>query len=82
MVPEVINHFQQLNSATLSVFPRPASPWQALDSLKQIAANLLPQGYSVDYAGESRQFVQESTALIITFFFALIIIFLSFARFV
>jgi multidrug efflux pump len=39
----------------------------------------LPQGYSVDYAGPSRQFVQESAGLVITFFFALIIIFLALA---
>ena len=40
---------------------------------------MLPQGYSIDYSGESRQFVQESSALIVTFFFALIIIFLALA---
>src|SRR5262249_17999326 len=32
-----------------------------------------------DYAGESRQFQQESMALVVTFFFALIIIFLTLA---
>ena len=33
----------------------------------------------MDYAGQSRQFVQESSALVVTFFFALIIIFLALA---
>jgi multidrug efflux pump len=33
----------------------------------------------LDYAGQSRQYVQESSALVVTFFFALIIIFLSLA---
>jgi len=33
----------------------------------------------VDYAGPSRQFVQESSALLVTFFFALVIIFLALA---
>src|SRR6266481_1761506 len=47
--------------------------------LQDLAKSALPQGYSVDYAGPSRQQVQESSALIITFFFALIIIFLSLA---
>jgi len=37
----------------------------------------MPQGYRIDYAGQTRQEVQESSALIITFFFALIIIFLT-----
>src|SRR6202040_3991909 len=40
---------------------------------------VLPQEYNVDYGGQSRQYVQESSALVLTFFFALIIIFLSLA---
>src|SRR4029077_3105114 len=51
----------------------------AFDKLKIISHEVLPQGYTVDYAGQSRQFVQESTALIVTFFFALVIIFLTLA---
>jgi multidrug efflux pump len=39
----------------------------------------LPQGYTVDYGGLSRQYVQESSGFLITFAFALIIIFLSLA---
>ncbi|MBM3632519.1 MAG: multidrug efflux protein [Alphaproteobacteria bacterium] len=80
VVPESINHFQQLNAATISgvVFP-----WitlgQALDAMKKIAKENLPAGYSVDYGGESRQYEQENSALLLTFFFALIIIFLSLA---
>jgi len=79
-VPESLNHFQQLNSATISAVPLPGvTLGQALDALKNLAKEILPQGYSIDYAGQSRQYVQESTALIVTFFFALIVIFLSLA---
>ncbi|MGV8949217.1 MAG: efflux RND transporter permease subunit [Candidatus Paracaedibacter sp.] len=80
VVPESINHFQQLNSATISgvVFP-----WitlgQALETMKTIAKEELPSGYTVDYGGESRQYEQEGNALLITFFFALIIIYLCLA---
>ncbi|MDA8103889.1 MAG: efflux RND transporter permease subunit, partial [Nitrospiraceae bacterium] len=52
---------------------------EALAYLRDLAGRSLPRGYSVDYAGQSRQFVQESSALIVTFFFALIIIFLALA---
>src|ERR1019366_3135545 len=52
---------------------------EALGTLRNIARNFLPQGYSIDYAGQSRQFMNESSALLITFIFALIIIFLSLA---
>jgi multidrug efflux pump len=80
VVPESINHFQQLNSATLSAVAFPGiTDGEALNTLVQVAKEVLPQGYSVDYAGPSRQFIQESAALVVTFFFALIIIFLSLA---
>lgn len=80
VVPESLNHFQQLNSATLSAVPFPGvSTGQALSTLQNIAAEVFPQDYSVDYSGPLRQFVQESSALVTTFFFALIVIFLSLA---
>lgn len=80
IVPESINHFQQLNSATISAVPLPGIPvGNALKVLQNIANTLLPQGYSVDYGGQSRQLIQEGSSLMITFFFALIIIFLSLA---
>jgi multidrug efflux pump len=37
---------------------------------------VLPQGYSVDYAGESRQFKQEGSAMLLTLALALVVIFL------
>jgi multidrug efflux pump len=78
VVPQSINHFQQLNSATVSAVAAPGiSMGQALGTMQNIAASILPEGYTIDYAAQSRQFIQEGTALIATFFFALIIIFLS-----
>jgi multidrug efflux pump len=80
VVPESLNHFQQLNSATISGVLLPSvTQGQALDTIENITQASLPGGYSVDYAGLSRQFKQESSALVLTFFFALIIIFLTLA---
>jgi len=39
----------------------------------------MPQGYHLDYGGQTRQQVQESSALLATFFFAIVIIFLTLA---
>jgi len=79
-VPESLNHFQQQNAATVSGVAYPGvTQGQALSYLKDLAERTLPPGYSIDYAGQSRQFVQESSALMVTFFFAMIIIFLSLA---
>ena len=79
-VPESLNHFQQLNSATIQGVATPGvAQADALDFLKNLSTRLLPQGYTVDYSGLSRQYVQESSGFIVTFGFALVIIFLSLA---
>jgi len=79
-IPESINHFQQLNSATIQGVAAPGvALGTALTTLKNLADRTLPPGYSVDYAGTARQYIQESGGFIATFAFALIIIFLSLA---
>ncbi|MQT12549.1 efflux RND transporter permease subunit [Segnochrobactrum spirostomi] len=79
-VPESLNHFQQLNSATISGVAMPGvTDGEALQTLKDIAARSLPAGYSIDYGGASRQLEQESGGFVNTFALALIIIFLSLA---
>lgn len=73
-------HFQQLNSATLSGIMMPGkSITQGLDFLRNEAVKSFPTGFSYDYAGQSRQVVQEGYTMIYTFFFALIIIYLVLA---
>jgi multidrug efflux pump len=79
-VPETLNHFQQASSATLSGVPSPGvSLADALNYLKATAAQTLPQGYSLDYAGQLRQYLQESAGVMGTFGFAIIIVFLALA---
>ena len=74
--PNSLTNFQQLNSATLSAVPFPGrTVGEAIDFLKQKAESF-PEGFTYDFQGESRQFVQEGSALVYTFVFALIIIFL------
>jgi multidrug efflux pump len=78
--PETINHFQQQNMATIQGVAFPTiSQGQALETLQKLAKETLPAGYSFDYAGASRQFMQESGGLVLTFFFAIVIIFLALA---
>src|SRR4029450_10390459 len=79
-IPQSLNHFQQLNSATIQGVAFPGvSQAEALQTLQELAARTLPQGYSIDYGGASRQYIQESGGFIVTFAFALIIIYLSLA---
>lgn len=80
VAPQSLNHFQQLNSLTISGVPFPGvTMGEALQTLTKIAKENIPSGYQIDYAGLSRQFQQEGTALVMTFFFALIIIYLTLA---
>ncbi|MCK0536812.1 efflux RND transporter permease subunit [Alcanivorax quisquiliarum] len=75
--PQALNRFQQMNAITISAVPRPGvSLGESLQVLEQAAAEVLPQGYRVDYTGQSRQFKTEGSQLMLTFFFALIIIYL------
>ena len=77
--PNALTNFQQLNSATLSAVPFPGrTVGEAIDFLKKKAESF-PEGFSYDFQGESRQFVQEGNTLVYTFIFALIIIFLVLA---
>jgi multidrug efflux pump len=79
-VPESLNHFQQLNSATIQGVTMPGvAQGDALAFLQDLSKRTLPQGYSIDYGGLSRQYVQESSGFVTMFGFALIIIFLSLA---
>jgi len=79
-VPESLNHFQQLNSATIQGVAMPGvAQGDALAYLQNLSNRVLPQGYSIDYGGLSRQYIQETSGFATTFGFALIIIFLALA---
>ncbi len=78
--PNGLPTFQQLNSATLQGVPFPGHTLgEAISFLQSKAKEILPEGFSVDYQGESRQFVHEGNTLTLTFAFALIVIFLVLA---
>ena len=76
--PTQLNQFQQLNSAIIQGFPI-VSMGDAIDTVRQIAQEEAPPGFAFDYAGASRQFVQEGSALYVTFGLALALIFLVLA---
>ena len=78
--PQELRRFQQLNSATIEGVPMPGvALGEVIGFLQQAAAETLPRGYGVDYAGQSRQFVEEGAALVVTFFIAIAVIFLVLA---
>ncbi len=74
-----LNRFQQLNAVKLSgVAIRPLD--QALRFLEDEAAKLLPQGYVIDYTGESRQLrLEGGSRFFATMGLAIVLIFLVLA---
>jgi multidrug efflux pump len=78
VVPRSLNRFQQLNAVKLSgVAVRPLD--EALRFLEEEAAKILPQGYVVDYTGESRQQRTEGNKFLPAFGLAVVLIFLVLA---
>jgi multidrug efflux pump len=74
-----LNRFQQLNAVKISgVAIRPLD--QALRFLEDEAAKLLPQGYVIDYTGESRQLrLEGGSRFFATMGLAIVLIFLVLA---
>ena len=76
--PRSLNRFNQLNSVKISGIPM-APLDTALKVLEEESAKILPQGYAIDYAGESRQLRQEGSSFLPTLALALILVFLVLA---
>jgi multidrug efflux pump len=78
--PRELKRFQQLNAVRIQgVIPPPVSLDQALTFLETEARAILPQGFTVDYAGESRQLRTEGSKFLGTFLLSAILIYLVLA---
>ncbi|MGR8931421.1 MAG: efflux RND transporter permease subunit [Gammaproteobacteria bacterium] len=72
--------FQQLNSLTINAMMKPGvGLGDAMAYMEQLAEEIFPRGFSFDYTGASRQYAQQGSALILTFFMSLLIIYLVLA---
>ncbi|HEX7078649.1 MAG TPA: efflux RND transporter permease subunit [Candidatus Eisenbacteria bacterium] len=78
--PRELKRFQQLNAVRIQgVIPPGVSLDQALRYLEGEARRILPQGTTVDYAGESRQLRTEGSRFLGIFVLSAILIFLVLA---
>jgi multidrug efflux pump len=78
--PRELKRFQQLNAVRIQgVIPPGVSLNAALTMLEQEAAKILPKGFTVDYAGESRQLRTEGRKFLGTFVLSFILIYLVLA---
>jgi multidrug efflux pump len=78
--PRSLNKFQQLNAVRIQgVIPPPVPLDKALTFLEDQARQILPQGFTVDYAGESRQLRVEGSKFLGTFLLSGVLIYLVLA---
>ena len=75
VTPRSLSRFQQLNAVKLSAVSGVPLD-DALKFLEGEAAKLLPQGYRLDYTGESRQLRSEGDKFLPAFLLAIVLIFL------
>jgi len=78
--PRELKKFQQLNAVRIQGVVPPGVPLDtALRMLEAEAKKILPQGFTVDYAGESRQLRVEGSKFLGTFLLSAVLIYLVLA---
>ncbi|MFN3461666.1 MAG: efflux RND transporter permease subunit, partial [Oceanibaculum sp.] len=77
VAPKDLNRWNQLRAATISANAAPGyTSGEALQALQEIAAQTLPSGMQIDYAGQSREFISSTQSGVTVFLLALAFIYL------
>ncbi len=80
IAPRELNHFGQRRAVTITANLAPNyTMGEALTYMDGVAGRMLQPGYAVDYNGQSREFRQSSSSLLLTFGLALAFIYLVLA---
>lgn len=80
ITPRELNHFGQRRAVSVRANLAPGySQGEAIEFLEAAAATALPAGFQLDYNGQTREFKQSQSTLLITFGLALVFIFLVLA---
>jgi multidrug efflux pump len=75
-----IEQFNQLNSATISALPLPGvSTGDGLAEIQRIMAETLPEGFFVDFSGQSRLEIAQGNTIAVAFGLAVLVIYLVLA---
>ena len=78
--PSKRTQFQQLNSISVEgVMATGVTLGEAVNYLEEQARQQFPRGFTWDYMGQSRQYAQQGSSLIMTFFMSLLVIYLVLA---
>jgi multidrug efflux pump len=78
--PSAIEQFNQLNSATISALPLPGvTTGQGLQTIIDTAQPLLPEGFFLEYSGQSRLEIEQGNTIMFAFILAIVVIYLVLA---
>ncbi|QUE31188.1 efflux RND transporter permease subunit [Francisella philomiragia] len=76
--PLTLNTFQQLNASTISAVMAPGvTQGQAIDYVKNVVRSELPEGFSFNFSGSARQYIENGNTMMVAFAFAIVLIFLA-----
>ena len=80
VAPAAIEQFNQLNSATISALPMPGvTTGDGVAEIEAIAREVMPDGFFLDYSGQSRIEKNEGAGIVVAFALALVVIYLLLA---
>jgi multidrug efflux pump len=77
--PSEVIHYNRKRAVVVEANLEDLELGQAIERTSQLAADLLPQGFTTDLAGESREYARGSRGLSLTFLFAVMAIYLVLA---
>jgi hydrophobic/amphiphilic exporter-1 (mainly G- bacteria), HAE1 family len=78
--PAVISHYNIYRSIEINGSPKQGySSGQAINALKEVAAQTLPAGYSYDFSGMSREEIKAGNSSVYIFMLSLVFVFLFLA---
>jgi hydrophobic/amphiphilic exporter-1 (mainly G- bacteria), HAE1 family len=78
--PSLVSHFNIYRSIEINGSPKPGfSSGEALDALREVAAQSLPAGYGYEFAGMSREEIKAGSLIVVIFAISIVFVFLFLA---
>ncbi|MEO6719344.1 MAG: efflux RND transporter permease subunit, partial [Ferruginibacter sp.] len=78
--PSLISHYNIYRSVEINGSPKPGvSSGQAIEALKEVAAQVLPAGYGYEFSGLSREEIKAGSSTVTIFAISIVFVFLFLA---
>jgi HAE1 family hydrophobic/amphiphilic exporter-1 len=78
--PSLVSHFNIFRSIEINGSPKPGySSGQAIDALRAVAEQTLPEGYGYEFAGMSREEIKAGSMIVVIFTISIVFVFLFLA---